>query len=114
MCENPVLPHHRHQIGRYAHHQQIKQRHQAFERDAASGRIGLNQLETHSAAGQVIERIVAVLAFRIQDGNCCRQLIFGKMMIADDHVYAFARGVGDFFVGLDPAVKRDDKGKAVL
>ena len=114
MGKDPVLPHHGNQIRRYAHHQKVEQRYQALERDPVLLRICLDKLEPHPAARKVIERIPAVRAFRVQHRNCGRKVILGKMMVADNDIYALAGRIADLVVGLDPAVQGDYQAEPVV
>ena len=108
VCKHTVLVSYGHQVGSYADHQKVKQRNEAFERYVISLGICLDKLESHSAAGKVIERIVAVLPLRIKYSHSSRKLIFRKMMIADDHIYAFISCILDLFICLDAAVEGYD------
>ena len=57
---------------------------------------------------------MTILALWIKHGHSLRKLIFRKMMIADDHVYAFTAGILDLLIGLDTAVEGDDQTEAVF
>ena len=104
MSQNPVLACHRNEVRCDADNEKIKKRDKRLKRNVISLGIGLNELETDSATGKIIERIMAVLSFRIEYRYRLRKLIFRKMMIADDHIYAFTAGILHLFVGLDSTV----------
>src|SRR5574344_873562 len=73
MSQHAVLVHHCYKIGRDADHKQVKKRYQTLERHTVLCRIGLHELESHTAARKVIKRIMAILALGIQDSNSLRQ-----------------------------------------
>ena len=104
---DPVLVDHGHEVGSYAHHQQVEQGHQRLEGDAVALGVGLHELESDSAAGEVVEGVAAVFALGVQHGHGGRQPVFGKMVVADDHVHAPAARIFDLVAGLDAAVQSD-------
>ena len=114
MREHPVLPYHRNQVGRDTHDQQVQKREERLERQAVFLRVGLNQLEPDAAAGKIVERIGAILAFRIQHRRCRRNFFLRKMMIANDKVNAFVLGIFYFIDSLDAAVEGDNQCEAVV
>ena len=57
---------------------------------------------------------MAVLPLRVQDGDSLRKFVFGKMVVAYDHVYAPFPCVFDLLVCLDSAVEGDDQAEAVF
>ena len=75
---------------------------------------GLHELESYSAAGEVVKRIAAVLPLRVQDRNRLWQTAVGEMMVANYHVYALGGGIADLVYGLDSAVQGDDEAETVL
>ena len=114
MGKYTVFTDNRHKVGSDADHQKVQQRYEAVERNVVTLRIGLHELEAHTAAGKVVERIVAVLPFRVQDGHGSRKFVFRKVMVTDDHVDALGLCIIYLFVGLDAAVKGYDEAEAVL
>ena len=114
MRQNSVLPHHGHQVRSYAHHQKVEQGHQGLERHSVSLRIRLHHLESHAAAGEVIERIVAILPFRVKHRCRRRQGILREVVVADDHIYTLAARILHLVNGLDAAVQGDYQAHTVL
>ncbi len=76
--------------------------------------ICLHELEAHTAARQVVERIGAVFALGIEHSHGRGQLHVGEMVVADDGVDAQFLGVFDFLHGLDAAVERNQQGAAMF
>ena len=68
--------------------------------------IALNQLESYSAAAQVIEGVIAVLPLWIKHCDSCRKFIFREVMVADNDVDILAAGIFHLVDGLDSAVQR--------
>ena len=73
----------------------------------------LNELQRHADARQMLVRIRAVVALRVDHGERRRQLGVGLVMVGDDQIDAelarAARGLG----AADAAVDRDDERDAV-
>ena len=112
--EGAVLAHHGNEIRRYTHHQQVKQRYQTLERHAIALRISLHKLETHAAAGQIVERIVTVFSLGIEHRHHARESLFRKVMVADYHFDSAGGCVLGFVNCLDAAVKRYDELEAAF
>ena len=107
--QHAVLPHHGHEVGGDADHQQVQQRDQGLEGDAEPLGIGLHELEAHATPGQVVEGIVAVLALGVQHRHGGGQRLAREMVVADDDLQPLAAGVLHLVDGLDAAVQGDDE-----
>ena len=114
MGEDAVLADHRHEVGGNADHQQVQQRDQALEGDAELLRVGLHQLESHAAARQVVEGIMAVFALGVQHRHGRREGLFRQMVVADDDLDPLAAGIFHLVDGLDAAVERDDQAETAV
>ena len=114
MRKHPVLPHNGHEVRRDADDQKVQKRQQIFEVNAMSLGVGLHKLETDTATRQIVERIVAIRPLRIKHSRSRRNFVFRKMMVTNDYVNAFARGVFDFVNGFDSAVQCDYEAETVL
>ena len=76
-------------------------------------RIGLHQLESHAAARQLVERVGAIGAFRIENGYRTGNLLGGEVMVADDEIHALSLRIGYLLRGFDAAVEGDDERHAL-
>ncbi len=101
------------QVGSYAYSHQIQKFQHFLERYVMSLGIGLNELESHSAPGQFIERIVAVIPLGIQNGDSGRQHVIGQMMVTYYEIHPFRCGVFHLLHSLYAAVQGDDQSIAV-
>ena len=79
--------------------------HNLLKRDTVLLCISLHQFESHSASRQIVERVMAVIPFGIQDGNCLREGFVGKMVVANDEVNAPVLCVKHLLHRLDTAVE---------
>ncbi len=79
------------------------------ERYAVLAGISLDELEPDAAARQLVERVVAVGAFRIENSHCRRYLVGREMMVADDEIHAPFLCIGNLLYGLNAAIQRYDQ-----
>jgi hypothetical protein len=112
--QHPVLSPYGDKIGGDAHNQKVQQRKKLFKGDTLYLGISLNQLKAHSASAKIIERIMAILALRVQYGNGSRKFFVRKMMVANDNIDAFGSSVSHFLHCLDTAVKGNYQLETVL
>ena len=111
--QNAVLPHQRHDVRGDAHHQQVHQRTNLLEGHVVLLGIGLNQLEAHPAARQLVEGVGAVDPLGVQYSHGLRYFVGREMVVADDEIHAFLLRIDYFFRGFDATVQRDDESYAL-
>ena len=114
MGQYPVLAHERYDIRRGAHHDQVEQTHDTFERNALVLAVSLHEFESNSAAGEFVERIVVSGLFRVEYRHGGRYLLSRQMVVTDDEVDSELVGIGHFLDGFDAAVECDDEVYSVL
>ena len=105
MGQDAVFAHQRHDVRGDAHHQQVQQRRDRRKRHPVFHRIGLHQLESHAAARQLVERVGAIGAFRIENGYRTKNLLGREVMVADDEIHALSLRIGYLLRGFDAAVE---------
>ena len=102
--KHAVLAHDRYDIGGNAHGDQIQQWSQLVKLYPVVHGKSLHELESHTAARQMIVRISRVEPFGVQDSHGRWQHIVGHMMVADDEVDALFLGIRNLLYSLDAAV----------
>ena len=114
MREYPVLTHYRNKVRCNADHKEVHQRYQSLKRNTISLRICLDKLESHTATGEVVKRIMTIFPLWIKNRYSLRKIVLREMMVADDDIYTPFTSILDLFVCLDAAVEGNYKSETIF
>ncbi len=115
--QDAILAQQRDDVGHRPHGHQIEER---VGVDGALGdpssrcrlKEGLRQAIGHANAGELAERVGAVLSPRVDDGHRWWQLLGHRVVVCDDEIEAAGPGVGYLLHGTDAAVDGHGQGDA--
>ena len=107
--QNAVFVGHGNDVCRNAYGTEVEQGYEPREGNAVVLGKRLHELEAHSAAAQMLERIRVVWPFGVQYGGSLRHHVVGNVVVADNKVYTHALGIGNLIDRFYSAVENNDK-----